>query len=53
MRKQDNLDALGEREEWERTIIIYNNIIKTNNNNNNNNNNNDALQEATKDSNGG
>ena len=50
MRKQDNLDALGEREEWERTIIIYNNIIKTNNNNNNNN---DALQEATKDSNGG
>ena len=51
MRKQDNLDALGEREEWERTIIIYNNIIKTKNNNNNNNN--DALQEATKDSNGG
>lgn len=50
MRKQDNLDALGEREEWERTIIIYNNIIKTKNNNNNNN---DALQEATKDSNGG
>ena len=50
MRKQDNLDALGESEEWEPTIIIYNNIIKTKNNNNNNN---DALQEATKDSNGG